>query len=177
MTSRSSLPHQPSRIIGEHGDRVGVEHERHVARSSSARTNSATSARAAEAGSAGDHVVASARARDRPPPPSPCPCHRPAVGSVMNSGRHRRDDRQARRRRRHGHQAGAGAQRAHRRQIAPRRSCPVDPATSVTRPKSPLCESAARGSTSAAQLLRRQQLDVRAFERRRSPRAGCRCRR
>ena len=43
---------------------------------------------------------------------------------------------------------------------------PIEPATIVSLPKSPLCESAARGPTSA-DLLRCEQLDVRALRGRR----------
>ena len=176
MTSRSSRPVQPRRIVGETRQRVGVEHERH---------RRSLDQRAHELGDVRRRGRGPGRTRSRRGASSSTRSTRRAVdaaavglgerlGHVLR--RHRRDDRQARTpasRRSRGRRPTAA------RPCAARCAAPVlprEPATIVTRPKSPLCESARARLDQLAQLFRRQQLDVRPVEPR-SRRTGCRCRR
>ena len=175
ITSRSSRPTRPSGIVGEHGDRVGVEHERH-GRAVEQRADELARRRAAsEAGTAGDDVVAQLEhALDRPRATRPVRRFRQRLGHVFR--RHRGDDRQRRGRRRDRDEPRARSQRGHRRQVR-RAGLAARPGHDRDAAEVALVRVGGARLHDVAQLLGRQQLDVLSLERRRSPRAECRCRR
>ena len=161
-TSTPSRPIEPVRIAGKRVQRVGVEHERHAG---------ALEERLDERRGAGD--LAQPRA------------DRDDVGFQLEHALDGAEVDGARRVSSSGSVMYSGAIAAtigtHDRGVAivtspaPDRSAPIaarcaapvlpiDPATTSTRPKSPLCESALRGRHDLAHPLARQQLEVRPIE-------------
>ena len=116
MTSTPSRPVSRSGSPANAFERVGVDHQRHVARSTTAWTNAACRRILPEAGPDRDDVGLEVEdAIDGVEIDRPARRFLERLGHVLR--RHRRDDRHARPRRRDRDQAGAGPQRAERRQM------------------------------------------------------------
>ena len=153
---------QPSRIVGQHGQRIGIQDQRDRGPIEQRANELRDLRRATKAGSAGDDVVGllqqlfDASRRQRSAESS-------GRSTVMNTG-----DIAARTGRQHRGVATVTSPAPDRNAPSAARCAapvfPTEPATIVSRPKSPLCESAARGPTDAAQLLGCEQLDVWALE-------------
>ena len=154
--------HQAIGIAGERVQRVGVEDERHAGALEQRLDERGRARRLTEPRADGNHVgLDLEHAIDRAEVDGARRRFVERLGHVL--GRHRRDDRQARARRRNGHEAGARPQRADRREM--RRAGPAarsgddQDAAEIA-----LVRVGGARRHDLAHPLARQQLEMRPFE-------------